>query len=139
MAARSASASDVPRALGDAALVEFGHRWPYPRRGGVRWAVAAPPDEGAAVPAAREAAAWVEALLLDLLLLLLLLHPAITPPIAMTATAAAASRGRRREYLFMSSAFSWLTAKFIRNGSGALPSGIGALSLRPAEEHFVHK
>lgn len=73
------------------------------------------------------------------LLLLLLLHPAMTPPIAMTATAAPANRERRPEYLFMSSAFSWLTAKFIPNGSGALPSGIGALSRRPAEEHFVHK
>jgi hypothetical protein len=80
------------------------------------------------------------------LLLLLLLHPAMTPPIAMTATAAPATRlrpgrisDRRPEYLFMSSAFSWLTAKFILNGSGALPSGIGALSRRPDEEHFVHK
>jgi hypothetical protein len=51
-------------------------------------------------------------------LLLLLLHPAITPPIAMAATAAAASRGCRRECLFMSSAFSWLTANLIPNGPG---------------------
>jgi hypothetical protein len=64
----------------------------------------------------------------ELLLLLLLLHPAITPPIAMTATAAAASRGRRREYLFMSSAFSWLTANLIPNGPGRhVASGVGSL------------
>lgn len=48
------------------------------------------------------------------LLLLLLLHPARTPPIAMTATAAPASRERRCSYLFMGSAFSWLTAKYFR-------------------------
>jgi hypothetical protein len=47
---------------------------------------------------------------------LLLLHPASTPPTAMTATAASASRERRREYLFMCSAFSWLTAKYFPNG-----------------------
>jgi hypothetical protein len=49
-------------------------------------------------------------------LLLPLLHPAMTPPTAMIATAAPASRERRPEYLFMSSAFSWLTAKLIPNG-----------------------
>jgi hypothetical protein len=89
-----------------------------------------------------EAGVLLEAALVGVeleLLLLLLLHPAMTPPIAMTATAAPASRGRGPEDLFMCSAFSWLTAKFIPNGSGALPSGKGALSRRPAEEHFVHK
>jgi hypothetical protein len=47
---------------------------------------------------------------------LLLLHPARTPPAAITATAAPASRERRRECLFMCSAFSWLTAKYFPNG-----------------------
>jgi hypothetical protein len=47
--------------------------------------------------------------------LLLLLHAARTP-IAMTATAAPASRERRCSYLFMCSAFSWLTAKYFPNG-----------------------
>jgi hypothetical protein len=46
------------------------------------------------------------ALELELELELELLHPASTPS-AITATAAPATRERRRENLFMSSAFSW--------------------------------
>src|SRR5271165_343159 len=60
------------------------------------------------------------AALLELELLLLLLHPARTPPIAMTATAAPASRERRCSYLFMCSAFSWLTANYCSERTGGI-------------------
>jgi hypothetical protein len=53
---------------------------------------------------------------LELELELELLHPASTPS-AITATAAPATRERRREYLFMSSAFSW-PKRIFPNGRG---------------------
>jgi hypothetical protein len=68
--------------------------------------------------------------------LVLLLHAARTP-IASAATAAPASRERRCSDSFMGSAFSWLTAKFLPNGSGAIPTGKARYPRRPAEEHVV--
>jgi hypothetical protein len=67
-----------------------------------------------------------------LLELELLLHPARTP-IAITTTAAPASRERRREYLFMCSAFSWLTAKYFPNGRRRAHAGKTRCPVRKAK------
>ena len=78
-------------------------------------------DDGAAAALEVAPAALLE------LELLLLLHPARTLPIAMTATAAPASRERRCSYLFMCSAFSWLTANYCPNGRVAGSRGVSSL------------
>lgn len=70
--------------------------------------------------------------------LVLLLHPARMPPIAITATAAPASRERRCSYPFMSSAFSWLTAKYFPNGPVRCPR-VRPAARRPDEEHVVKR
>src|SRR5579875_177890 len=62
----------------------------------------------------------------ELELELLLLQPARTPPTVRAATAAPASRERQCSCLFMCSAFSWLTAKYVPNGRG------GLIRVRPA-------
>src|SRR5215469_2488695 len=90
--------------------------------------LAALDDAGALLLAAPVAAGELE--------LLLLLHPARTP-IAMTATATPASRERRCSNIFMGSAFSWLTAKYLPNGPERRHAGWACYPRRLDEAHVV--